>query len=77
MSPSPSLTSLTTITGFSHIPLLRVAQIVCALVRTLLRNSAGGHHQKSGDGGDSGERVSTDECFEVLGGEEAGSHDNP
>jgi len=46
MSPSPSLTSLTTITGFSHISLLRVARIVCALVRTLLRNSAGGISKK-------------------------------
>jgi len=52
---SASITTVTNITGFFHIPPLWVAQIVSDTAKALMCNPAGGHHQKSGDNGDYGD----------------------
>ena len=49
------ITTITTITGFSHIPPLRVLQVIGGVARTFVCNSGGGYHQKSGDSGDNGD----------------------
>jgi hypothetical protein len=52
---SASITTVTTITGFSHIPPLWVAHKSFGGVANYLCNPAGRHHQKSGDYGDDGD----------------------
>jgi hypothetical protein len=52
---SVAITTITTITGFLHIPPLRVGRMVWVEACGLSRTSTRGHHQDSGDSGDNGD----------------------
>jgi hypothetical protein len=66
MAARLGVTAITTITGFSHIPPLRVAQIVGDVANTFVSNSAVGYHQKSGDSGDFGDARPTVPEFRAV-----------
>jgi hypothetical protein len=59
---SVAITTITTITGFLHIPPLRVERMVWVEACSLSRNSTGGHHQESGDSGDHGDAHTKEEA---------------
>jgi hypothetical protein len=59
---SVDITTITTITGFLHIPPLRVGRMIWVEPCGLSRNSTGGHHQKSGDSGDDGDAHTKEEA---------------